>query len=189
MISSKMSGPLFLSQTKLETLGSRKSTSVFRSHPRHIAKKDGLTKMAKGPIRSPLIGCLPIVLLAFFNVLLPAGAQAAPDGSAVATGAWGGDHIILEVSERGGEAEFDCAHGQVTQPIMLDKHGDFDVAGTFTPEHGGPVRRDENVPVAPARYSGHFDGNTMSLTVTLGKEKIGSFTLTRGSLPNLTKCR
>jgi hypothetical protein len=72
---------------------------------------------------------------------------------------------------------------------MLDKHGDFDVAGTLTPEHGGPVRRDENVPAAPARYSGHFDGNTMSLTVTLGKEKMGSFTLTRGSLPNLTKCR
>jgi len=145
--------------------------------------------MPKGPIRSPLIGCLPIVLLALSSVLLPAGAQAAPDGSAVASGAWGGEHIVLEVSERGAEAEFDCAHGQVTQPMMLDKHGDFDVAGTFTPEHGGPVRREENVTAAPARYSGHVDGHTMSLTVTLGQEKVGSFTLIRGALPNLTKCR
>jgi len=64
-----------------------------------------------------------------------------------------------------------------------------EVAGTFTREHGGPARRYENVPTASARYSGHVDGHTMSLTVTLGKEKVGSFTLTRGSLPNLTKCR
>ena len=104
-------------------------------------------------------------------------------------GGMGREHIVLEVSEKGAEAEFDCAHGQVMQPIMLDKHGDFDVAGTLTPEHGGPVRRDENVMAAPARYSGHVDGHTMSLTVTLGKEKVGSFTLIRGSLPNLTKCR
>jgi hypothetical protein len=145
--------------------------------------------MPKGPIRSTLIGCLLIVLLALSSVLLPLGAQAAPDGRALATGAWGGEHIILEVLEKGAEAEFDCAHGQVTQPIMLDKHGDFDVAGTFTREHGGPVHRDENVSADPARYSGHVDGHTMSLTVTRGKEKVGSFTLIRGSLPNLTKCR
>jgi hypothetical protein len=136
-----------------------------------------------------LIECLLILLLAFSSVLLPQAVHAAPDGSAVASGAWGGEHIILEVSEKGAEAEFDCAHGQVTQPMMLDKHGDFNVVGTFTPEHGGPVRREENVTAAPARYSGHVDGHTMSLTVTLGQEKVGSFTLTRGALPNLTKCR
>ena len=115
--------------------------------------------------------------------------NAAPGATAVATGAWGGEHIILEVAEKGAEVEFDCARGQVTQPIRLDKHGDFDVAGTFTSEHGGPVRRDESAQVSPARYSGHVDGQTMSLTVTLGKEKVGIFTLTRGSRPNLTKCR
>jgi hypothetical protein len=63
-------------------------------------EKGGLTKMPKGPIRSTLIGSRVIVLLALSSVLLPAGAQAAPDGSAVATGAWGGEHIVLEVSER-----------------------------------------------------------------------------------------
>jgi hypothetical protein len=153
------------------------------------AKRKGLTKMPKGPIRSTLIASRVIALLALSSVLLPLGVQAAPDGRALATGAWGGEHIVLEVSERGAEAEFDCAHGQVTQPIMLDKHGDFDVAGTFTREQGGPMRRDENVTAAPARYLGHVDGHIMSLTVTLGKGKMGSFTLIRGSLPNLTKCR
>ncbi|MBZ5666361.1 MAG: hypothetical protein LAO30_17335 [Acidobacteriia bacterium] len=139
--------------------------------------------------RSTLVRRPLIVLFALSSVLLQAGMQAAPDASAVATGAWGGEHIILEISEKGAEVEFDCARGQVNGPIILDKHGDFDVAGTFTPEHGGPVRRDENTPPTPARYSGHVDGRTMSLTVALAKEKVGTFTLTRGSHPNLRKCR
>jgi len=117
--------------------------------------------------------------------------RAAPDASSVATGAWGGQHITLEVSEKGAEVELDCAHGEVTQPITLDGHGDFDVAGTFSPEHGGPVRRDENTEPASARYLGHVEGDTMRLTVTVGKEKekVGDFTLTRGARPNITKCR
>ncbi len=129
-----------------------------------------------------------VVLLALSSVFQP-DLQAAPDVSAVATGTWGGEHILLEVSEKGAEVEFDCAHGQITQPITLDKHGDFDVAGTFTPEHGGPVRRDENTPPSPTRYSGHADVDTMSLTVTLGKETLGAFTLTRNASPILRKCR
>jgi hypothetical protein len=146
-------------------------------------------QMPKGITRSTLIEHSLIVLFALSGILLQAGTRAAPDASAVATGLWGGEHIVLEVSEKGADAEFDCAHGQVTQPITLDKHGDFDVAGTFTPEHGGPVRRDENVLPASARYSGHVDGDTMSLTITLGKEKVGIFTLIRGSRPKITKCR
>src|ERR1700716_3009485 len=76
-----------------------------------------------------------IVLLALSTVLLPAGIQAAPDAGSVASGTWGGEHIVLEVSEKGADVELDCAHGEVTQHITLGKHGDFDVAGTFTPEH------------------------------------------------------
>ncbi len=145
--------------------------------------------MPRGMTLSTLTKGLLLVGLALPSVLLQAGTQAAPNAGAVTTGAWGGEHIILEVSEKGAEVEFDCARGQVAQPLTLDKHGDFDVAGTFTLEHGGPVRRDENAQAAPARYSGHVDGQTMSLTVTLGKEKVGIFTLTRGSRANLTKCR
>ena len=145
--------------------------------------------MPKGITRSTRVRRSLIALFGLSGVLLQPGARAAPDASAVATGAWGGEHIVLKVSEKGSDLEFDCARGQVTQPITLDKHGDFDVAGTFTPEHGGPVRRDENTPSASARYSGHVDGDTMSLTVTLGAEKVGTYTLVRGSRPRLTKCR
>ena len=143
----------------------------------------------KGTARRTLIKRPLILLLALAITLLQAAMQAAPDARSIATGTWGGEHIILEVSEKGAEVDFDCAHGQVPQPITLDKNGDFDVAGTFTHEHGGPVRRDENPADVPARYSGHVDDHTMTLTVTFGKEKLGAFTLTHGSLTNLRKCR
>ena len=145
--------------------------------------------MPKGTTRLTLINGFLILLFAFSITLLQAGMQAAPDARSIAKGTWGGEHIILEASEKGAEVEFDCAHGQVTQPIRLDRHSDFDVAGTFTHEHGGPVRRDENPADVPARYFGHVDGHTMHLTVALDKEKLGSFTLTHGSLTNLRKCR
>ena len=130
-----------------------------------------------------------LIMLTWFSIFLQADAQTSRKSGGVASGSWGGEHIVLEVSEKGAEAEFDCAHGQTTQPITIDKNGDFDVEGTFTAEHGGPVRRDENPPIASARYSGHVEGDNMSLTVTVGEEKVGSFRLARGSVPNLTKCR
>jgi hypothetical protein len=116
---------------------------------------------------------------------IPPGKQA----KAVATGTWGGEHIILEVSEKGAEVEFDCAHGHISQAMTLNQQGAFDVHGTFAPEHGGPVLRDEPENSKPARYSGHVVGDTMTLTLTQEKEKIGTFTLTRGAQPMLRKCR
>jgi len=107
----------------------------------------------------------------------------------VATGTWGGEHVILEVSKKGAGVEFDCARGQVTRPMMLNNRGYFDLPGTFMPEHGGPVLRDEPASSHQARYSGHVNGGTMSLTVILEKEKLGPFTLTHNSQPLLRKCR
>lgn len=109
--------------------------------------------------------------------------------SAIATGGWGGDHIALEVSEKGAKVEFDCAHGEIGRAITLDKHGNFDLDGTFTLEHGGPTLRDENSTPHAAHYGGHVSGDTMILTVALGNEEVGTFTLTRGAPPILRKCR
>jgi len=142
--------------------------------------------MLQGAVRLMLVNSPAIAFLVLFTLLLQGTANAS---SQVAKGGWAGEHIVVEVSEKSAEIEFDCARGQVTQPMTLDKHGDFDVIGTFTREHGGPVRRDENPPSTPARYSGHIDGNSMSITVTLGQENVGTFALTRGASPHLTKCR
>jgi hypothetical protein len=118
-----------------------------------------------------------------------AGVNALKDSKTITTGMWGGEHILLEVSRNGGEVEFDCARGHITQPLALNGHGGFDLPGTFTPEHGGPVRRDEVPTPLRARYSGHVDGDSMTLTVTLEKDNVGTFTLGRGQPPNLRKCR
>ncbi len=141
--------------------------------------------MAKRKARSTL-ATLRIGLLVL--PLFQAGAQAAP-GAFVAAGAWGGEHLILEVSEKGAEADFECARGQVTQPIKLNEHGDFNVAGTFTPGHGGPALRNETSEPAAARYSGHVDGDNMTLTISVGGKRVGVFALSRGAHPMLRKCR
>jgi hypothetical protein len=147
-----------------------------------------LNQMLKRTALSRLVGRSLIVLLTFSVILLEASTQYAADASSLATAVWGGQGIALKVSAKGADVEFDCAHGQIPQPIKLDKHGDFEVAGTFTAEHGGPMRRDETLQSAPARYSGHVDGDSMSLTVTLDKRQVGSYTLTRGSQGHITRC-
>lgn len=145
------------------------------------------------PCMNPRISItlLLIALLPWSGHLLETGVVKTADEHTVATGTWGGEHIVLNVAKTGTEVEFDCAHGRITQAITLDKHGNFDVAGTLTREHGGPVLRDETPVASSARYSGHVDGDTLSLTVTLTKEKqeVGTYTLTRGAQPMLTKCR
>ena len=138
-------------------------------------------------LRSQITRLAVVLVLTFCSAPLPAGAKDAND-TILPAGSWGGEHISLEVSDKGAELELDCAHGQITHPIKLDKNHVFDVAGTFTPEHGGPIRRDENTQPATARYSGHIDGDSMSLKVTLSNENVEVYTLARGSRGRLTKC-
>ncbi|HET6844514.1 MAG TPA: hypothetical protein VFK06_22940 [Candidatus Angelobacter sp.] len=131
------------------------------------------------------------LLLAGFALILASSAEGHHKShpNHAVTGTWGGEHILLETSDNGAKAEFDCAHGEITQPLTLDQQGNFDVSGTFTAEHGGPVRRDETPNSSAVRYSGHVQGESMTLSITRGEEKLGSFTLTRDAHPLLTKCR
>jgi hypothetical protein len=139
---------------------------------------------------------LPSFSLALVLTWYPTGFQVAcihatagAKTQAVSTGTWGGDHVVLEVTNGGAEVEFDCAHGRITQPVTPDRKGNFDLSGTFSAEHGGPVRDNENDSANQARYTGHTDGKTMTLTVVLEKEKLGPFTLAYDRRPNLMKCR
>ena len=108
----------------------------------------------------------------------------------VSLGAWGGVHVSLLLTETGGTLEYDCAHGTIDQPFVIDSSGRFQLAGTHTREHGGPIRKDEKPDTHPARYNGAVDGDTMTLTVTLtdSNEVLGAFTLTRGRMARLVKC-
>jgi hypothetical protein len=113
-----------------------------------------------------------------------------PSQTAVALGIWGGDHVRLLVTDSGGSLEYDCAHGKIDQPLVSDAAGRFDLRGTHTREHGGPIREDEAADTHPARYSGTTDGRTMILTVTLSDsgERVGTFKLTRGETGWILRC-
>ncbi len=111
--------------------------------------------------------------------------------SAVPAGVWGGEHINLEITERGALVEYDCARGEISEPLRLDAEGRFQARGNYVAEHGGPVRDGEAPAGRPASYSGSVRGRTMKLTVTLteASERIGTFTLAQGSEGDLVKCR
>ena len=111
-------------------------------------------------------------------------------GTTLEVGAWGGDHVNLLVVATGGTLEYDCAHGTIDQPFVVDSSGRFDLAGTHTREHGGPIRIGEKEDKRPARYTGTTDGRTMTLTVTVtgSNEPLGTFTLTRGQIGRIFKC-
>jgi hypothetical protein len=107
------------------------------------------------------------------------------------TGTWGGEHIGLEVTEQGGQVEYDCAHGTIDEKVVADDRGRFDLRGTHVREHGGPVRKDETADTHPARFAGEIKGDTMTLTVTETDTKVvvGTFTLVYGQKPHVVKCR
>ena|SRR2546421_4911251 len=106
-------------------------------------------------------------------------------------GQWGGEHISIDVTGRGAAVEYDCAHATITRRIAIDRHGRFDVSGKQFPEHGGPVRQGSESAGYPVRFKGEVNGKTMRLSVTntLTKELIGTFTLVHGAQTRLMKCK
>lgn len=134
-----------------------------------------------------------VVLTAIAAVLTAACAgttttPAAPNRTV--EGQWGGISVSLVVTPTGGTVVYDCAHGDIIAPLVLDASGGFDVPGTFVRERGGPVRDNDVPDVRPARYAGRIAGGMMSLTVTRSDSAItvGSFRLERASQGRVVKC-
>ena len=122
----------------------------------------------------------------------PSGVQrrrVRPRRDALLPGVWGGQHIRFEVTEGGAAIEYDCARGTVKGRILVDRAGRFSVAGTYYREHGGPVREGEGSTGQPVRFNGLIGGSLMKLTVTRGRTRLGTYTLTRDSEGRVFKCR
>ena len=105
-------------------------------------------------------------------------------------GLWGGQHINLEIGDAGAEIDYDCAHGRITEKIVPDRNGKFTVKGVHVRERPGPVRLGQENEQA-ASYQASIDGDTMTLTVTLtqNNEEVGTFTLTKGKIGRVVKCK
>jgi hypothetical protein len=137
---------------------------------------------------------LSLIVVGMFllvGLLAPASPARGRKPKRIAQGAWGGQHITMQVSESSATIEFDCAHAQIDGPLITDRRGRFKLKGMFSPERGGPVRANENSNGQPAHFAGWTDGKKMTLTVTLAgqKESLGTFNLARGTEGLLFKCR
>lgn len=104
---------------------------------------------------------------------------------------WGGHHVSMKVTPQGATLEFDRARGNMLEPIKANAKGEFAVHGTYTPERGGPISRDSPPRDLPATYKGSIDGDTMRLEIMLAEKDQAPepFTLTRGKVGRLVKCR
>ncbi|HSP93191.1 MAG TPA: hypothetical protein VLU06_01475 [Thermoanaerobaculia bacterium] len=108
----------------------------------------------------------------------------------VSAGQWGAMGIAMEVTESGATIEYDCAHGTIDQPLVLDADGRFDVKGHHFREHGGPIREGEESRGEPVRYVGQVTGDSMTLTVKPegSDSPIGNHQLVRGKMGRIHKC-
>jgi hypothetical protein len=107
----------------------------------------------------------------------------------ITTGVWGGEHINMKVGAKSATIEYDCAHGVISGPLVINSSGHFNLRGTHTMERGGPVRADEKPNEQPATYTGSIKGNTMTLSVKVAGSEIDTFTLEKGKPGELFKCK
>jgi hypothetical protein len=104
---------------------------------------------------------------------------------------WGGPHVSIVTSEKNVTLEFDCAEGIILNPIQPDANGNFSAKGTYTPQQGGPVKKDSPPNDLPATYKGTIHGNAMHLEIILANQdqQPPPLTLTRGQAGHVVKCR
>lgn len=99
--------------------------------------------------------------------------------------------IIMIITESGADLEWDCAAGQITEPLETAEDGTFDLAGTYTSGSGGPVREDDPPRAQQARYFGtRFQLSRMTLTVEVPESelKLGPYLLRLGQGVILRRC-
>ncbi len=107
---------------------------------------------------------------------------------------WGGNGIRVGLEEDAQPASFavsfDCAHGVIQHPVELDSSGNFAAPGTYTPEHGGPVRIDEPDLTEPVRYTGQVKDGQMTLRIVFDKsgKTLGPYQLRANSQGRIFKC-
>ncbi len=113
-----------------------------------------------------------------------------PTRTTVSSGTWGGNGIAIVVEPKSARIEYDCAHGEITETLTIDKNGYFDAKGIHVREMGGPIRQDSPNQGQPARYTGRVVANGMTLKVTLTDSGtvVGDYDLDHGRNPRLHKC-
>lgn len=123
------------------------------------------------------------ILMMMAALLGAAGGSAAPPPL---QGQWGGDRTILQLTEKGGRIDQDCASGEFSGPVRPDAKGHFTATGRFDDHQPGPQR--EDLSGTPARFEGHVAGNTIHLAIHIGDTPPRQLTLVAGQAVKLLRC-
>jgi hypothetical protein len=131
-------------------------------------------------------------LILVFSLLSTLSAFAEIGDLATSRGTWGGRGIDLELNRGGGTLNFDCAHGLLLQPVRVNRGGQFNIPGTFTPEHGGPTFPGEHLLTYNVRYRGFVSGSRMYVRFSYFHDgqwtRLNYGPLFRGSPGQVHKC-
>lgn len=86
--------------------------------------------------------------------------------ASLASGAWGGEQVVLEVAADKAVLRLGCARGELPAPVRLDAAGRFSAQGELTEFRGGPSTAEERP--RKADYHGTVNGDRLTLTVRYG---------------------
>ena len=105
------------------------------------------------------------VFRAALGAALVVGACATDPPGQVPVGTWGAQGAEMQVSNAGADVLFNCASGEIHEPLTLASDGSFSWSGTYTrtfPAPGTP-------PDSPhaATYSGSATASQVTLVVTV----------------------
>jgi len=141
-------------------------------------------------MRSSFTAFTPLFVLTVAGFALGFGSPGGGETKRVSAGTWGAMGVNMEVTDSGARIEYDCAHGTIDQPLLLDADGRLDVKGHHFREHGGPIRQGEESNGEPVRYVGQVTGDTLTLEVKPegSDTPIGNHQLVRGKMGRIHKC-
>ncbi len=66
---------------------------------------------------------------------------AGSNSQVIQSGAWGGEHIGIIVTDSSASVECDCAHGSIDESISTDDDGKFEAVGVYIIEKGNGASR------------------------------------------------
>lgn len=113
-----------------------------------------------------------------------AGACNAPQapGGVLLQGSWGSDQGRLTATQTNVQWSGACGSGTTSEPILLDKHGKFEITGTYRPLGSATSRT--------VQYQGEPSRGRMTLLVRMSDtEKVGPLTLSLNDNTPTGACR
>lgn len=126
--------------------------------------------------------------VAVVAAMLAASCVSAGDTPPLAEGPWGGEMVVLEITQSGG-AKLRESCGEIAfDPIRPDAEGNFATRGRSTAYKPGPQPADEPADSTAVSVSGRIEGDTMVLQINEAGAPQRELTLRRGQRLKIVTC-